>query len=129
MGATPASTRSLRTTRLRWSRGEARSNAACSMPRACAEWSSCRAAYGDGGGLNRPSPSTEAAAVAVGAPGAVPGSDDEARARLGEYFAEVLLLDQSIVATRARDELGWHPSRPGLGDEFRNGSYRGATTA
>ena len=37
---------------------------------------------------------TEAAAVAVGAPGAVPGSDDEARARLGDYFAEVLLLDQ-----------------------------------
>src|SRR6478752_9710055 len=36
---------------------------------------------------------TEAAAVAVGAPGAVPGSDDEARARLGDYFAEVLLLD------------------------------------
>src|SRR4051795_6253186 len=28
---------------------------------------------------------TEAAAVAAGAPGAVPGSDDEARARLGDY--------------------------------------------
>ena len=31
---------------------------------------------------------TEAAAVAVGAPGAVPGSDAEARARLGDYFAD-----------------------------------------
>ena len=38
---------------------------------------------------------TSAAAVAAGAQGAVPGSDDEARARLGDYFAEVLLLDQA----------------------------------
>jgi nucleoside-diphosphate-sugar epimerase len=67
---------------------------------------------------------TEAAAVAVGAPGAVPGSDDEARARLGDYFAEVLLLDQGTDAAKARAELGWSPSHPGLVDEFRNGSYR-----
>jgi nucleoside-diphosphate-sugar epimerase len=67
---------------------------------------------------------TEAAAVAVGAPGAVPGSDAEARARLGDYFAEVLLLDQSADSARARAELDWHPSRPALVDEFRHGSYR-----
>jgi nucleoside-diphosphate-sugar epimerase len=67
---------------------------------------------------------TQAAAVAVGAPGAVPGSDDEARARLGDNFAEVLLLDQGTSATRAESELGWHPSRPSLTDEFRHGSYR-----
>jgi nucleoside-diphosphate-sugar epimerase len=67
---------------------------------------------------------TEAAAVAVGAPGGVPGSDDEARARLGDAFAEVLLLDQSASATKARTELGWRPSHPGLVDDFRNGSYR-----
>jgi nucleoside-diphosphate-sugar epimerase len=67
---------------------------------------------------------TEAAAVAVGAPGAVPGSDDEARARLGDRFAEVLLLDQGIGAAKARAELGWHPSHPGLADDFRQGSYR-----
>ena len=67
---------------------------------------------------------TQAAAVAAGAPGAVPGSDDEARARLGDYFAEVLLLDQGTVAARARAELGWHPSHPSLVDEFRHGSYR-----
>jgi nucleoside-diphosphate-sugar epimerase len=67
---------------------------------------------------------TEAAAVAVGAPGAVPGSDAEARARLGDYFAEVLLLDQGTKAARARTELGWHPSRPSLAEEFRHGSYR-----
>jgi nucleoside-diphosphate-sugar epimerase len=67
---------------------------------------------------------TQAAAVAAGAPGAVPGSDDEARARLGDYFAEVLLLDQGTDAARARAELGWHPSHPSLTDEFRHGSYR-----
>ena len=67
---------------------------------------------------------TEAAAVAVGAPGAVPGSDDEARARLGDNFAEVLLLDQATDAARVRSELGWRPSRPSLPDEFRSGSYR-----
>ena len=66
---------------------------------------------------------TEAAAVAVGASGAVPGSDDEARARLGDYFAEVLLLDQGTSADRARTELGWHPTHPGLVEEFRTGSY------
>jgi len=67
---------------------------------------------------------TQAAAVAAGAPGAVPGSDAEARARLGDYFAEVLLLDQGTSAARARSELDWHPSHPGLVDEFRTGTYR-----
>jgi nucleoside-diphosphate-sugar epimerase len=66
---------------------------------------------------------TEAAAVAVGAPGAVPGSNDEARARLGDYFAEVLLLDQGTSAHKARNELDWSPTHPGLVDEFRDGSY------
>ena len=67
---------------------------------------------------------TEAAAVAVGAPGAVPGSDDEARQRLGDYFAEVLLLDQGTEATKAQTELGWVASHPTLVEEFRQGSYR-----
>ena len=44
--------------------------------------------------------------------------------RLGDYFAEVLLLDQSTEAAKARAELGWSPSHPGLVDEFRHGSYR-----
>jgi nucleoside-diphosphate-sugar epimerase len=70
---------------------------------------------------------TDAAAEAVGAPGAVAGTDDEARARLGDYFAEVLLLDQGTVATKARAELGWSPSRPSLVDEFRHGSYHAPT--
>lgn len=67
---------------------------------------------------------TEAAAVAVGAPGAVPGSEAEARARLGDNFAEVLLLDEGTQSARARTELGWSPSRPSLTEEFRHGSYR-----
>jgi nucleoside-diphosphate-sugar epimerase len=86
---------------------------------------SARGVYVIGNGLN-PSVAelTEAAAVAVGAPGAVPGSDNEARARLGDWFAEVLLLDQGTRASRARNELGWEPTHAGLVEEFRTGSYR-----
>jgi nucleoside-diphosphate-sugar epimerase len=88
------------------------------------ETDSARGRYVVGDGLN-PSVAalTEAAAVAAGAPGAVPGSDDEARARLGDYFAEVLLLDQGTLAAKARSELDWSPTQPGLIDEFRHGSY------
>ena len=86
---------------------------------------SARGRYVVGDGVNPTvAELTQAAAVAAGAPGAVPGSDDEARARLGDYFAEVLLLDQGTDAARARAELGWHPSHPSLTDEFRHGSYR-----
>ena len=86
---------------------------------------SARGRYVIGNGVNPTvAELTDAAAVAVGAPGAVPGSDDEARARLGDYFAEVLLLDQGTDAARARAELGWYPSHPSLADEFRHGSYR-----
>jgi nucleoside-diphosphate-sugar epimerase len=67
---------------------------------------------------------TDAAAVAATAPGAVPGSDEEARARLGDYFAQVLLLDQATTAAKARTELDWSPSHPSLVEEFRRGSYR-----
>jgi nucleoside-diphosphate-sugar epimerase len=89
------------------------------------ESDSARGRYVVGNGL---SPTvaelTEAAAVAAGAPGAVPGSDDEARTRLGDYFAEVLLLDQGTSAAKARDQLDWSPTYPELADELRNGSYR-----
>ncbi len=67
---------------------------------------------------------TAAAAVAADAPGAIAGSDDEARARLGDYFAQVLLLDQATDAAKARAELDWQPSHPGLADDFLYGSYR-----
>jgi nucleoside-diphosphate-sugar epimerase len=89
------------------------------------EDNSARGRYLVGDGLNPTvAELTMAAAVATDAPGAVPGSDDEAKARIGDYFAEVLLLDQGTDAARARDELGWRPSQPGLVDDFRSGSYR-----
>jgi nucleoside-diphosphate-sugar epimerase len=94
------------------------------------ELDSARGRYVIGNGLNETvAELTEAAAVAVGAPGAVAGSDDEARARLGDYFAEVLLLDQGTQSTKARAELDWQPSRPGLADEYRHGTYAGRVAA
>ena len=89
------------------------------------EHNSARGRYLLGNGLNPTvAELTQAAAVAAGAPGAVPGSEDEARARLGDYFAEVLLLDQGTAAAKARDQLGWHPAHPGFVEELREGSYR-----
>ncbi len=88
------------------------------------ESDSARGRYVLGNGLNPTvADLTAAAAVAAGAPGAVPGSDDEARARIGDYFAEVLLLDQGTFAAKAREQLDWCPTHPGLVDDFRNGSY------
>jgi len=88
------------------------------------ESDSARGYYIVGDGLNPTvAELTTAAAATVGAPGAVPGSDEEARARLGDYFAEVVLLDQGTIAAKARDELGWQPTRAGLVDELREGSY------
>ena len=86
---------------------------------------SARGSYVIGNGLNQSvAELTQAAADAVGAPDAVPGSDAEARARVGDYFAEVLLLDQGTQAARARAELGWEPTHAGLVEEFQTGSYR-----
>jgi thioester reductase-like protein len=48
----------------------------------------------------------------------------EVTTRLGDTFAEVLLLDQGTNAARARAELGWSASHPSPVDEFRHGSYR-----
>ena len=94
------------------------------------ESDSARGRYVVGNGLHPTvAELTKAAAAAVGAPGAGPGSDAEARARLGDYFAEVLLLDQGTSASRARDTLGWSPTHPGLVDELRDGSYAGEVSA
>jgi nucleoside-diphosphate-sugar epimerase len=93
------------------------------------EQDSARGRYVIGDGQNPTAAEvTEAAAVAASAAGAVPGSDDEAKARLGDYFAEVLLLDQGTAAAKARAELGWAPSHPGLLEEFREGNYRKVTS-
>jgi nucleoside-diphosphate-sugar epimerase len=89
------------------------------------ENASARGRFVVGDGLKRTvADLTEAAAIGAGASGAVPGSDDEARTRLGDYLAEVLLLDQGTAAAKARHTLGWQPSHPALVDELREGSYR-----
>lgn len=86
---------------------------------------SARGTYVIGNGLNPTvAELTEAAAFAVGAPGAVSGTEVEARSRFGDYFAEVLLLDQATRAPRARAELGWEPTHAGLVEDLRTGSYR-----
>jgi nucleoside-diphosphate-sugar epimerase len=98
------------------------------MFRRVLESDSARGSYVIGDGSNPTvAELTQAASVAAGAPGAVPGSDDEARSRLGDYFAEALLLNQGTTAARARAELAWRPSHPALIDEFRSGSYRTVT--
>jgi hypothetical protein len=47
---------------------------------------------------------------------------------LGDYFAEVLLLDQGTDEGRAKADFDWSPSHPELVDEFRSGSYRKQAT-
>jgi nucleoside-diphosphate-sugar epimerase len=89
------------------------------------ETDTARGTYVIGNGLNPTvTELTEAAALAVGAPGAVPGSEEEARTRLGDYYAEVLLLDQASTGAKVRAVLGWQPTRSGLAAEFRDGGYR-----
>jgi nucleoside-diphosphate-sugar epimerase len=89
------------------------------------EDNTAKGSYVIGDGLNPTvAELTKAAAVAVDSPGAVPGSEEEARTRLGDYLAEVLLLNQGTSAAKARAVLGWKATHPGLIDELRNGSYR-----
>jgi nucleoside-diphosphate-sugar epimerase len=60
----------------------------------------------------------EIATAAVGPTGFVAESADDTRARLGEQFADALLLDQQATGERARS-LGWRPTRPSLLEELR----------
>jgi nucleoside-diphosphate-sugar epimerase len=48
---------------------------------------------------------------------------EETRARLGEPFADALLLDQQARGSAARIDLGWEPNGPSILEEFRTGSY------
>ena len=89
------------------------------------EADSARGYYIVGDGLNPTvAELTEAAAVAVGAPGAVPGSDEEARGRLGDYFAEVLLLDQGTSAAKVRASSTGSHRIPRCATKSFHGSYR-----
>src|SRR5215204_2789655 len=65
------------------------------------EQDAARGYYVIGDGLNPTvAELTMAAAVAAGAAGAVPGSDEEARQRLGDYFAEVFSEQEGGNAER-----------------------------
>jgi nucleoside-diphosphate-sugar epimerase len=48
---------------------------------------------------------------------------ERTRARLGEAFADALLLDQQFVVGGKGAELGWSPQGPTLVDELAHGTY------
>lgn len=48
---------------------------------------------------------------------------ERTRARLGEAFADALLLDQQFVLGRKGLELGWSPQGPTLIEDLERGSY------
>ena len=50
------------------------------------------------------------------------GGERADRLRLGA-FGEALLLDQQASGTRARNTLGWSPTRPSLLAEIEDGRY------
>jgi nucleoside-diphosphate-sugar epimerase len=130
--------------RLRWWHGRSRSNAGSSARQICAQhWSTVHVAdvadffrrvleddsahghYVVGNGVNSSvAELTEAAAVAAGAPGAVPVP----MMRLGHAWATISPKSSCSIRAptrpRPRAELGWRPSHPALVDEFRHGSYR-----
>jgi nucleoside-diphosphate-sugar epimerase len=66
----------------------------------------------------------EAAAAAAGSGTVVAESDDDSRARLFAPLVDALLIEQVIsTTTRARTELGWHPTGASLAEEIRSGAY------
>ena len=48
----------------------------------------------------------------------------EARAALGEAFADALALDQRVAGNAAREQLGWRPRQTGGVADLSTGSYR-----
>ena len=61
----------------------------------------------------------EMALAVVGPDGAVaPQTVEATRARLGEKYADALLLDEAATGARAQEEFDWHPSRPTLVELF-----------
>ncbi|WP_395726261.1 NAD-dependent epimerase/dehydratase family protein [Nakamurella sp.] len=64
------------------------------------------------------------ATAAAGPAGVLAASVSDSRTRLGDDFADALLISQQATGERARS-LGWSPSRPGLVAEFVSGSYAG----
>ncbi|MFK4791690.1 NAD-dependent epimerase/dehydratase family protein [Microbacterium sp. ZW T5_56] len=52
-------------------------------------------------------------------------SVEKSRARLGEAFADALLLDEQATGAKARTELGWQPVARPLVEQLADGSYLG----
>lgn len=71
-------------------------------------------------GVSGVNPTVREIAEAASAAEIVAETADESRARLGETFADALLLDQRAIGLTAR-ELGWTPTRPTLVEELRAG--------
>ncbi len=63
-----------------------------------------------------------AEAGAHGSP-VVAESVDESRSRLGDAFADALLLHQEASGAHARAAFGWNPTRPSLVEDMADGSY------
>jgi len=70
-----------------------------------------------------------AAAAAAGVEGVTPWPVTEASAVLGDVFAEALALSQACSGERARQLLGWAPSRPDAVTDIASGSYVRAVAA
>ena len=64
------------------------------------------------------------AAVAVGAPGAVPGPTMRSPSAPGRLLRRGPVTRSGRSMPWARAELGWRPNHPGPVEEFRGGSYR-----
>jgi nucleoside-diphosphate-sugar epimerase len=62
------------------------------------------------------------ATAAAGPAGVLATSVPDTRTRLGDEFADALLISQQATGEQARS-LGWSPSRSGLLTEFVSGSY------
>lgn len=76
-------------------------------------------------GVNGKNPTvSELAETAAGDAAVVAEGVRASRARLGEKFADALMLDQQAAGERARS-LGWEPTGPDLLEEFRTGGYAG----
>jgi nucleoside-diphosphate-sugar epimerase len=70
-----------------------------------------------------------AAARAAGVAGVRAWPVHEARAVLGEAFADALAVSQACSGQRARRMLGWSPTRPGACEDIAFGSYATAVPA
>lgn len=75
-------------------------------------------------GVNEDTPTVRELAEATGS-AVAEESVGATRSRVGEAFADALLLDQQ-VSNRKAVSLGWTPTGPSLTDELRRGSYAGA---